>query len=192
MTKYGFYYDADNCIGCHTCQVACKDTNRLKVGENYRSVSTYCGGSGWDLFLYHTSISCNHCDEPACAAVCPNGAIVKREDGLVVVDKAACKGCGTCVPACPYGSIVMIADEGFVDKCDGCMTLREQGELPACVASCPQRVLEFGDIEELRAKHADEELVCEVAASPKAATKPNLLINAKPCMFEEDFEPYVI
>lgn len=192
MTKYGFYHDAENCIGCHTCQVACKDTNRLKVGENYRNVKTYCGGQGWDLFLYHTSVSCAHCDEPACAAACPNGAVVKREDGLVVVDKAKCRGCGTCIPACPYGSIAMIADEGFVDKCDGCIELRSQGELPACMASCPQRAIEFGDIDELKAAHADEELVCEVAALPKAATKPNLLIHAKPCMLDEDFEPYKI
>lgn len=33
---------------------------------------------------------------------------------------------------------------------------------------------------------------CKIAALPKAATKPNLLINAKPCMFDEDFEPYKI
>ena len=192
MTKYGFYYDADNCIGCHTCQVACKDTNRLEVGENYRNVKTFCGGSGWDLFLYHTSISCNHCDEPACIPACQNGAIVKRDDGLVVIDKASCNGCEGCVSACPYDAIAMISGEGFADKCDGCITLREQGELPVCVASCPQRVLEFGDIDELRAAHGDEALASEVAATPRAKTKPNLLIHAKECMADIDFEPYVI
>ena len=60
------------------------------------------------------------------------------------------------------------------------------------MASCPQRVLEFGDIEELAAKHAGEQLVCEIAAIPAATTKPNLLIHPKPCMFDEDFERYVI
>ena len=191
MTQYGFYYDADNCIGCHTCQVACKDVNRLKVGENYRTVNTFVGGQGCDLFLYHLSMACNHCDEPACVAKC--GAFVKRpEDGLVVVDKDACTGCGKCLDVCPYGAIAMIEDEGYVDKCDGCIALREQGELPACVASCPQRVLEFGPIDELRAAHEGEQLVCEVAASPAATTKPNLLIHPKPCMFDEDFEPYFI
>lgn len=44
----------------------------------------------------------------------------------------------------------------------------------------------------LRAAHAGEVLVSEVAASPTAVTKPNLLIHAKACMMDKDYEPYVI
>lgn len=193
MTQYGFYYDADNCIGCHTCQVACKDVNRLKVGENYRNVNTFVGGQGWEPFLYHVSMACNHCSEPACVEACPTGACAKRdEDGLVLIDKDVCVGCKKCAAACPYDAIAYIEELRVSDKCDGCIALREQGELPACVASCPQRVLEFGDIEELAAAHEGEQLVCEVVAIPAATAKPNLLIHPKPCMFDEDFEPYHI
>lgn len=194
MTQYGFYFDAENCIGCHTCQVACKQANRLETGENYRTVKSYCGGTGWDLFMYHVSMACNHCTNPACMNTCATGAIYKSaEDGLVLIDRTKCNGCGSCAQACPYGAIAMIAEDGLADKCDGCGSLRAQGEQPVCVASCPQRVLEFGDIEELRAAHSSEGLVSEVCATPGAAqANPNLVMRIKQCMTDPNFEPYMI
>lgn len=81
MSKYGFYFDAESCIGCHTCQVACKDTHDLPVGVNYRSVRSFCSGEGYEPHLYHISLSQQGCDmcadlravgEPvACQAACP-------------------------------------------------------------------------------------------------------------------------
>ncbi len=38
MGKLGFYFDATMCTGCRTCQVACKDKNRLDVGTLFREV----------------------------------------------------------------------------------------------------------------------------------------------------------
>ncbi len=40
MAQYGFYFDQTVCAGCHTCQIACKDKNRLEVGTLYRKVIT--------------------------------------------------------------------------------------------------------------------------------------------------------
>ncbi len=44
MAHYGFYFDAESCIGCHTCQVACKDTHDLPVGVNRRIVRSFLHG----------------------------------------------------------------------------------------------------------------------------------------------------
>lgn len=194
MTQYGFYFDAANCIGCHTCQVACKDVNRLEVKENFRHVTSYCTGSGWDVRMYHIAISCNHCDDPACVGVCPTGAMYKdSETGLVLHDDGACVGCRSCAMACPYGQPVMMEDKGVVHKCDGCAGLRLIGEEPSCVASCPQRVLEFGDIEELRAAHPDANLVADCVALPSSSvTKPNLLMEIKECMLDADVDQLTI
>ncbi len=194
MAQMGFYFDADNCIGCHTCRVACKDVNRLELGENFRHVSTYCCGSDLDVKMYHISIGCNHCTSPACVAYCPTGAMYKDGDsGLVLHDDDVCIGCQTCVNSCPYGQPVLIRSLGIVHKCDACAGLRYLGEEPSCVASCPQRVLEFGDVEELRAKHSGEEIVSDAAPLPSSSgTSPNLLMLIKPCMTDTDYDQLTI
>ena len=129
---------------------------------------------------YSTSVSCNHCASPACVANCPTGAMYKDEEtGVVLHDDEMCIGCETCVGACPYGEPVYMEDEGIVRKCDACYLLREKGESPACVAACPMRCLDFGDLEELKAKYG-ENLVSDVNGLPDSSeTTPSLLINAR-------------
>ena len=47
---------------------------------------------------------CNQCDNPPCVQVCPVGATYKTPDGVVLVDRKWCIGCGYCIMACPYGA----------------------------------------------------------------------------------------
>ena len=137
MTKLGFYFDAESCIACHTCQVACKDVHNLPVGTNYRTVRSFCTGGGFEPRSYNVSLSM--------------------------------RGCNLC------------AD------------LREIGEEPACVASCPMRALEFGDIDELRAEHAGEPLEDHCAAiANEAMANRNFIMRVKDCMMDPDFDEYLI
>ncbi len=46
---------------------------------------------------------CNHCENPPCVQVCPVGATYQTQDGVVLVDRSWCIGCGYCVMGCPYG-----------------------------------------------------------------------------------------
>ena len=71
MAQYGFYFDQTVCAGCHTCQIACKDKNRLDVGTLYRKVRTFETGEYPNPGIYHLATTCNHCDNPACVAACP-------------------------------------------------------------------------------------------------------------------------
>ena len=196
MTQKGFYIDLTRCAGCRTCSVACADLNNTPVGLNLRRVIEFEGGSWkksaegtWrqDVFAYYVSIGCNECADPACVKVCPTKAHLKRaEDGLVVIDQEKCIGCGMCARACPYGVPQLDAKRGKMLKCDGCVARTSRGMMPVCVESCPERALEFGDIDELRRKHG---LVDSVAPLPDAGiTRPSIVIKpcrtAKPAGFE--------
>ena len=75
----GFYVDLQRCIGCRTCQVACKDRRDLQsAGPRPRRVDSFECGTYPDVSLFHLALSCNHCDEPACVAGCPTAALQGR------------------------------------------------------------------------------------------------------------------
>ncbi len=176
----GFYVDMTRCTGCRACEVACKDKNRLSGNMAFRNAHTFSVGTFPEVQAFSCSFSCNHCEEPACVANCPTGAMYKDESGVVLHDDDVCIGCKTCVNSCPYQVPVYDEEKKIARKCDSCYAIREAGGQPACVAGCPNRALEFGDIDELKKKHGSD-LVSETTVHPGAdMTKPSLLIKAKP------------
>lgn len=188
MTKqYGFFIDSAKCTGCKTCTLACKDYKDLGVDTSYRRVYEYAGGDWvnnngiWqhnDVFAYYLSIACNHCSMPACTAVCPTGAMHKREDGFVIVNESVCIGCRNCESACPYGAPQYNASKKHMTKCDGCYQRVEAGLKPICVESCPLRALDFGLIEDLRAKYGSNQDVAPLP--PSHYTQPNIVVKVNP------------
>jgi len=178
MAQLGFYYDMTACTGCKTCQIACKDKNNLEAGTLFRQVYQFEGGKFPNPWVYNLSIGCNHCAEPKCTKNCPTGALYKREkDGIVMHDPEKCIGCKLCTWSCPYGAPKYIESRGKAGKCNLCADLVDKGEQPACVAACQMRVLEFGDIDELRKKHGDTSAIKGLPES--GITKPSLTIKPK-------------
>ncbi|HWI52688.1 MAG TPA: DMSO/selenate family reductase complex B subunit [Symbiobacteriaceae bacterium] len=176
MAQMGFYYDMTACVACKTCQVACKDKKDLSVGPLLRKVKTFEGGQFPKPWVYHLSISCNHCAEPKCVQNCPTGALSKREkDGLVLHDQDVCIGCRYCTWSCPYQAPQYIEEAGRIAKCNGCADLVDQGKNPACVDACGMRCLEFGEIEALRKKYGD--LPNLVVLPDSGITNPSLVVK---------------
>lgn len=181
----GFYFDNARCTGCHTCEVACADYHDLAAGRRFRRVIDWEGGCTnadaqgcvrTTAFVYHISLSCNHCGAPECVRVCPTGAMHKNDLGLVCVNSDKCIGCGYCTMACPYHAPSIDPDMHQSSKCDGCASRVARGGAPICVEACPLRALEFGDIDQLRATH--EGCVESVYPLPDASyTWPNLLVR---------------
>src|SRR4030042_350931 len=115
-TQYGFYFDADRCINCHACEVACKSLHKIEPGVYWRKTVEIWSGEFPEVSRTFVSVSCFHCAEPACAKACPAQAIIKREeDGIVIVDREKCTGCGICYDACPYG-VPQFGIDGIMQK----------------------------------------------------------------------------
>ncbi|MFO7874725.1 MAG: DMSO/selenate family reductase complex B subunit [Bacteroidales bacterium] len=183
MTQLAFYFDASACSGCKTCQIACKDKHDSPMGVRWRRVYETCGGDwvkdgpAWipNISSYHISMACNHCEEPVCMDSCPNKAIVKDEKGIVLIDYDRCMGCRYCEWTCPYGALQFDSRQKVMTKCTFCADYLEEGKAPSCVAACPMRVLDYGELEELEAKYGTSR---ETFPLPEAHyTKPALVIT---------------
>jgi anaerobic dimethyl sulfoxide reductase subunit B (iron-sulfur subunit) len=191
MAQYAFYLDGTRCTGCKCCTFACKDKNDLEVGFAYRKVYEYTYGSttaagdgtySSDCCSYFFSQPCNHCDNPACTAVCPTGAMHKDPDtGLVSVNADVCIGCGYCVMACPYNVPKVDREKGHSTKCDGCIELVKQGRKPVCVLSCPNRAIGFDTVDKIMTM--PDVVRLDIAPMPAPSyTNPNSWIKKSPDM----------
>jgi Fe-S-cluster-containing dehydrogenase component len=80
---------------------------------------------------------CNQCDKPACVQVCPVGATYQTPDGVVLIDRTWCIGCGYCIMACPYGVRFFHPVYKTAEKCNWCYHRISNGMKPACVDACP-------------------------------------------------------
>ena len=162
--RVGFLVKPHNCLNCQACVEACRKFNKTPESRPARRHITKYEKDGEALFV---STSCMHCEEPACASVCPAGAIKKAEDGVVYVDKDRCIGCKYCYQACPFG--VPTYSSAAMDKCD-CCTLggTRPGNAPRCAEACKFGALHFGTVDELLAQSPDAKVV---EASTKTSFK---------------------
>lgn len=183
MEQWAFYFDASQCSGCKTCQIACKDKHDLPVGLRWRNVYEIAGGSwlqkdnNWTsaIHSYNLSLACNHCEDPICMKKCPNKAIYKNDKGLVLIDEKRCMGCEYCKWACPYGALHLNSKTGKMTKCTLCADYLEQGKMPSCVSACPMRVLEAGPLEEMQKKHGNNNEIFPLP--PANITRPALAVK---------------
>ncbi len=169
--KYGMVIDLKLCIGCYACVIACKAENVTPPGVFWCRLLEKEEGRYPSFRRTFLSLPCMHCEEPPCRDICPTGATVKREDGIVTIDYDVCIGCRACMMACPYGSRfywgkpkdtmyfpenptpyeqagVQEYQRATVQKCDFCSHRLEKGLEPACVITCPTKARTFGDLDD--------------------------------------------
>jgi len=173
--RMGFFTDTSVCIGCKACEVACKEWNGVPddgfnlLGSSYDNTGAL-GASTWRHVAFVESKGdegvrwlmesdvCKHCTHAACLDVCPTGSLFRTEFGTVVVQDDICNGCGYCVPACPFGVIDRRKGEpdtknvGLAQKCTLCYDRIGEGMTPACAQACPTESIQFGNLDELRAR----------------------------------------
>ncbi len=141
--QYRFHFDMTRCVGCQCCVVACNEQNNNPAEVNWRRVGDIEGGIYPDAKRYHLSMACNHCLDPSCLSGCPTDAYVKLETGVVKHQAEECIGCGYCSWNCPYGVPQYNSERHIVTKCDMCHSRLKDGQLPACVAACPESAIQI-------------------------------------------------
>jgi ferredoxin len=83
-------------------------------------------------------IPCMHCDVAPCIKAAKDGAVYKRDDGIVIIDPEKAKGQEDIVKACPYNAIWWNEEKNVPQKCTLCAHLLDEGwKEPRCVQACP-------------------------------------------------------
>jgi tetrathionate reductase subunit B len=180
VPRWVMVMDLRRCIGCRACTVACKSENNVSLGRFRAVIQEETVGTFPNTRKGFLPLMCNHCEGnekdgvPPCVTACPEypgkrlkyktadgktiryrgGATYKRPDGLILIDKELCIGCGKCIDACPYGvrsfdPFVKAGgdpDKQAADKCDMCVHRLDNGLEPSCVNTCQGRARIFGDL----------------------------------------------
>jgi molybdopterin-containing oxidoreductase family iron-sulfur binding subunit len=168
--RWGMLIDTAACVpGCNDCVTACNKENGLSGGTEptdsqwIRKIEIKDVSSGREVSL---PMMCQHCEHPPCVDVCPTNASFKRADGIVLVDKHRCIGCRYCMMACPYKARSFVHEpvhdqnpdvprgKGTVESCTLCVHRIDQGGQPACAEACANKVILFGDLNDVNSEIA--------------------------------------
>ncbi len=156
MGAKGLLIDVTQCVGCGACHSACA----AEHGNPETPMETW-NHQSWTAVLDKGALEngdrifvrkiCMHCEQPACASVCPVAALHKTPEGPVSYRAERCMGCRYCMVACPFGVPKYEWDKPvpLVRKCILCDHRLAKGEPTACSEACPTGATLFGEREEM-------------------------------------------
>lgn len=137
--------EAEKCIGCRTCEIACAvaHTEEAMTLDSFFPRLTVIKG-----MKVTTPVVCHHCENAPCMSVCAPNAIIRDKNSIQVIQER-CIGCKSCVIACPFGAIEIatIDDKSHALKCDLCI---DQESGPTCVSVCPTNALSLFEAKDLK------------------------------------------
>ncbi|MDR0852195.1 MAG: oxidoreductase [Clostridiales Family XIII bacterium] len=168
--RYGIAVDTAKCMACYCCFTVCKDEHCGFAGKYSAAqpmmgqfwiniVERERGDSSRRTKVETIPLLCSHCEDPACLKASRDGAVYKREDGIVIIDPEKSKGQSAIVEACPTGAVFWNEELEIPQKCTMCAELLDDPEYlaylgdpklkrPRCVEACPNRALIFGDLDD--------------------------------------------
>jgi len=153
MKKWNLIIDVAKCHDCNNCFLSCKDEY---VGNDFPgySVPQPHHGHRWMnimrkergqypiIDVAYLPVPCMHCDNAPCIKSARDGAVYKRDDGIVIIDPNKAKGQRDIVDSCPYGVIWWNEEYNVPQKCTFCAHLLDEGwKEVRCVQACPTGAL---------------------------------------------------
>ncbi len=159
MTKYSMTVDVDKCTGCYACFLACRDefkgndylphsSAQPETGQNWIRVEETERGIFPKVKVSYTPVMCQQCEDAPCIDAGSDGAVYRRDDGIVVIDPEKAAGQKAIADSCPYGVISWNEEQNLAQKCTFCAHLLDKGENPRCFEACPVSVIQFGDLDD--------------------------------------------
>ena len=149
MTRLGLLIDVTRCSGCYNCFLACRDEHygndypgysaaQPLDGQFWMQMKEVEGGKYPRPRLDYIAIPCQHCQNAPCIDAAKDGAVYRREDGIVMIDPEKAKGQDQIVASCPYRVIYWNADLQLPQKCGLCAQRLDTGDKqPRCVGVLP-------------------------------------------------------
>lgn len=115
MKKWNLVIDVAKCFNCNNCTLSCHDEYHENEFEGYAhgmpkhgnwiAITQRETGTMPMVEVSYLPTMCNHCDKPPCLAAARDGAVVKRNDGIVLIVPERARGQKQIVDACPYGAV---------------------------------------------------------------------------------------
>lgn len=155
MNQWTLIVDVAKCHDCNNCYLACKDEFFENDFPPYSAAQPRHGQRWIDLLrkergqyprvdVSYLPLPCMHCDRASCVQAASNGAVYKREDGIVLIDPVKARGQKAIVDSCPYHVIWWNQDLQVPQKCTLCAHLLDEGwPAPRCVQACPTGALQL-------------------------------------------------
>jgi Fe-S-cluster-containing dehydrogenase component len=114
--KWNLIVDVERCDNCRACYIAVKDEHAGNEFPGYAAAQPALGHHWLDIRRKERGsyplvearfqpVMCNHCDDAPCMKAARDGAVRKRDDGIVIIDPEKAKGQRQIVDACPYGAV---------------------------------------------------------------------------------------
>lgn len=184
MKEWYFIIDVAKCWDCNNCFISCKDEHdgndwpgytlaQPRHGQRWINVQRRERGQYPLIDVAYRPTPCMHCKDAPCVNA-SEGAITRREDGIVLIDPEKSVGRKDLIASCPYGAIFWNEEKNVPQKCTMCAHLLDDGwSQPRCAQACFTGALKAVSLEEEEIQQMVEAEGLE-QLHPEKGTRPNV------------------
>jgi len=188
MKKWNLIIDVAECTNCNVCTLATQDeyvgnewpgisSGMPKHGHRWVDIKRKERGQPPLVDVAYLPVMCQHCDDAPCIKAAENDAVIKRDDGIVIIDPEKSVGQKQIMESCPYGVVFWNEEKNIPQAWPFDAHLLDAGwDEPRAATACPTGAfralkVEDADMERICAKENLEELKPDIATKPRVYYK---------------------